>query len=325
MKKTFIIAEIGINHEGNLKKCLWLIKKAKDAGADAVKLQTIDPEKNYVKNTISFNLFKKATLTQNETAIAFKYAKKIGIKIFTTCGDIETVKWINKLKPWGWKISSSLITHLPLISFISKLKKNIIISTGLANLNEINAAVKKIRANKNYKITILQCTSNYPTKLEDINLRKILSLKEKFNCNVGFSDHSIGDQAAFLSIALGASMIEKHFTFDKARKNFDHKISLEPREFKNMVMKIRIAEKILGSSSFELKKNITSFRNTYLRTIVAKKNINKGFKFSTENLTIKRGSGSKIFFSPDDLNKIIGKKSLKFIKKDTTINKNHLI
>ena len=132
MKKVIIIAEIGINHEGNLKKCLWLIKKASESGADVVKLQSIDPDQNYVKKSKSYKIFKKGRLTKNETVEAFKYAKKLGIKIFTTCGDINTAQWVNKLNPWAWKISSGLLNHTPLISYLSKFKKTMIISTGLA-------------------------------------------------------------------------------------------------------------------------------------------------------------------------------------------------
>ncbi len=319
MKKVTIVAEIGINHEGKINKCLTLIKKAANAGADVVKLQTIDPEKNYVKNSKSYKIFSKGNLTKTETEKAFKYAKKIGINIFTTCGDIDTANWVKRLNPWAWKISSGLLNHTPLISYLSKFKKTMIISTGVADLFDITKAIKTIRSNGNNKIITLQCTSNYPTKNENINLNKIKLYKEKFKCDVGFSDHSIGDDAAFLSVAAGSTLLEKHFTLDKSRKGFDHKISLEPIEFKKMVDKIRLAEKMMGLKSFRLTKNIKKIRKELIRTIVAKRDIKKGETLSINNLAIKRSSNNKNGFSPFMIKKLLGKVALKFIVKDSTV------
>ena len=322
-KKVFIIAEIGINHEGNINKCLKLIKKAKFAGADAIKLQTIDPANNYVSNSKSFEIFNKGILSIEETKKAFNYAKKNKIKIFTTCGDINTAKWVEKLNPIAWKISSGLIHHIPLISYLSKFKRIMILSTGIAKFEEVGTAVKAVRAKGNNKIVILQCTSNYPVRNENINLSKIRLYKKKYKCEVGFSDHSIGSDAAFLSVAAGATYLEKHFTLNKKSKGFDHKISLEPKEFKNMVHKIRLAEKMMGSKNLKLKKNILKIRNTLKRIIVAKKDIKKGDKLSEKNLSIKRGFNSKNSLPPVMINKIIGKKLLKSAKKDSNITNNH--
>jgi len=322
-KKVFIIAEIGINHEGNINKCLKLIKKAKFAGADAVKLQTIDPANNYVSNSKSFEIFNKGILSIEETKKAFNYAKKNKIKIFTTCGDVNTAKWVEKLNPIAWKISSGLIHHIPLISYLSKFKRIMILSTGIAKFEEVGTAVKAVRAKGNNKIVILQCTSNYPVRNENINLSKIRLYKKKYKCEVGFSDHSIGSDAAFLSVAAGATYLEKHFTLNKKSKGFDHRISLEPKEFKNMVYKIRLAEKMMGSKNLKLEKNILKIRNTLKRIIVAKKDIKKGDKLSEENLSIKRGFNTKNSLPPVMINKIIGKKSLKSAKKDSNITNNH--
>ncbi len=322
-KKVFIIAEIGINHEGNINKCLKLIKKAKFAGADAIKLQTIDPANNYVSNSKSFEIFNKGILSIEETKKAFNYAKKNKIKIFTTCGDINTAKWVEKLNPIAWKISSGLIHHIPLISYLSKFKRTMILSTGIAKFEEVGTAVKAVRAKGNNKIVILQCTSNYPVRNENINLSKIRLYKKKYKCEVGFSDHSIGSDAAFLSVAAGATYLEKHFTLNKKSKGFDHKISLEPKEFKNMVHKIRLAEKMMGSKNLKLEKNILKIRNTLKRIIVAKKDIKKGDKLSEENLSIKRGFNTKNSLPPVMIDKIIGKKSLKSAKEDSNITNNH--
>ena len=322
-KKVFIIAEIGINHEGNINKCLKLIKKAKFAGADAVKLQTIDPANNYVSNSKSFEIFNKGILSIEETKKAFNYAKKNKIKIFTTCGDVNTAKWVEKLNPIAWKISSGLIHHIPLISYLSKFKRIMILSTGIAKFEEVGTAVKAVRAKGNNKIVILQCTSNYPVRNENINLSKIRLYKKKYKCEVGFSDHSIGSDAAFLSVAAGATYLEKHFTLNKKSKGFDHRISLEPKEFKNMVHKIRLAEKMMGSKNLKLEKNILKIRNTLKRIIVAKKDIKKGDKLSEENLSIKRGFNTKNSLPPVMINKIIGKNLLRSVKKDSNITNNH--
>ena len=322
-KKVFVIAEIGINHEGNINKCLKLIRKAKLSGADAVKLQTINPKNNYVTKSKSFKIFNKGILTVNETKKAFNYANKNKIKIFTTCGDIDTAKWVEKLNPIAWKISSGLIHHIPLISYLSKFKRTMILSTGIAKFEEIKSAIETIKRNGNKRIVVLQCTSNYPVKSENINLNKIRLFKKQLKCEVGFSDHSIGSDAAFLSVAAGATYLEKHFTLNRKNKGFDHKISLEPQEFKNMVVKIRLAEKIMGSKNLKLEKSILKARNALKRIIVAKKDIKKGIKFSEENLSIKRGFNPKNSLPPVMIYKIIGKKSLKSVKKDSSLTYSH--
>ena len=198
-----------------------------------------------------------------------------------------------------------------------------ILSTGIAKFEEVGTAVKAVRAKGNNKIVILQCTSNYPVRSENINLSKIRLYKKKYKCEVGFSDHSIGSDAAFLSVAAGATYLEKHFTLNKKSKGFDHKISLEPKEFKNMVHKIRLAEKMMGSKNLKLEKNILKIRNTLKRIIVAKKDIKKGDKLSEENLSIKRGFNTKNSLPPVMIDKIIGKKSLKSAKEDSNITNNH--
>jgi sialic acid synthase SpsE len=322
-KKVFVIAEIGINHEGNINKCLKLIRKAKLSGADAVKLQTINPKNNYVTKSKSFKIFNKGIFTVNETKKAFNYANKNKIKIFTTCGDIDTAKWVEKLNPIAWKISSGLIHHIPLISYLSKFKRTMILSTGIAKFEEIGSAIKTIKSNGNKRIVVLQCTSNYPVKNENINLNKIRLYKKKFKCEVGFSDHSIGSDAAFLSVAAGATYLEKHFTLNQKSKGFDHKISLEPKEFKNMVHKIRLAEKIMGSERLKLDKSILKARNELKRIIVAKKDIYIVITFSDDNLSIKRGFNTKNSLPPVMIYKIIGKKSLKSVKKDLGLTYSH--
>ena len=206
------------------------------------------------------------------------------------------------------KIPSGEITNLPMLQYVSKLKKPIILSTGMSTIKEIDAALKILYSNgvKNRNITLLQCTSEYPTPLSKANLNIIPELRKIFNISVGFSDHTIGFEAALGAVALGASIIEKHFTLDKCQKGPDHKTSIEPEDFKKMVKSIRNIEKALGSSV--KKPTIAEEKNKIIvrKSIVAKKKINKGEIFDENNLTTKRPANG---ISPMMIESIIGKKS----------------
>jgi len=306
---VFVIAEIGINHEGNIKRCAQMIKAAADAGVDAVKLQTIDADANYVKNSESYKIFKGAELNVDETKKMFQLAKSFGVEIFTTVGDFDTLNWVNELEPCAWKISSGLITHIPLIEKMAKFNRPILISTGMSDLNEIKYAVNaSIESGKN-QIGIFQCTSIYPVNLENIYLSRIGELKRIFNVPIGFSDHSLGSDAAFLSVGAGASMIEKHFTFDKGRKGYDHAISMNKKEMKELVNKVRLAEIMVGNRNVRLEEFQKGKRETYLRCIVAKKNIQKGDFLTEENITIKRPKPGQRGLEPKNYNSIINNKA----------------
>jgi len=285
---VFIIAEIGINHEGNIKLCEQMIRASADAGVDAVKLQTINADNNYVKGSESYNVFKGAELSQNETKEMFQLAESLDLEIFTTVGDFETLEWVKEMNPCAWKISSGLITHLPLIEKIAKFGKPALISTGLSDIDEIGDAVNTFYNNGNHQIGIFQCTSIYPVKPDDIYLSRIEELERIFDVPIGFSDHSLGSDATFLSIGIGAKMIEKHLTFDKSRKGYDHGISMDQKEIKILVEKVRLAERIKGKISISFKEFQKEKRKKMLRCIVAKKNIVKGELFTKENITIKR-------------------------------------
>ena len=197
------------------------IYEAKKAGVKAVKLQTIDPEKNYAKDTESYEIFNKSKLSKSETEKIFTLSKRLNLDIFTTVGDIETATWVNKLKPSAWKISSSLFTHLPLINYICNFKEEIFLSTGLVNNKEISDILNilKKKGKKNYKL--LHCVSKYPTEAIEVNLSRIQHLKEKYGVEVGYSDHSIGTLASCIAVSQGARIIEKHFTYDNKRKGFE--------------------------------------------------------------------------------------------------------
>ena len=318
---VFVIAEIGINHEGDVSKCDSMIEAAAKAGADAVKLQTVDAEKNYVKGTESYEIFKGAELSKKDTASMFCLARSLGLEIFTTLGDFSTADWINDLNPCAWKISSGLLTHLPLIEYLAKLKRPILMSTGLANLKEIDAAVKVCQTESNDQIGILHCTSLYPTPINEINLSAITSLHQRFTLPIGYSDHTLGTEAAFLAVGAGAQIIEKHLTFDRTRKGFDHHISLDKYEFTKMIKRIRIAEKMIGTSELGKNEKLIEKREANLRCLVASKLIEVGEVFTKENIAVKRPLSGKRGLLPKDLKNVLNRKSKKHLETDEPITK----
>jgi len=304
---VFIIAEVGINHEGDLIKCERMVTDAAEAKVDAVKLQTIDADANYVRGSSSYDVFKKAELSENETKVVFDLAKSLNLEIFTTVGDLETFEWVKKFKPCAWKISSGLINHLPLIDEISKLNQPMILSTGLSDYDEISEAVDVIRNNGNDKIVILQCTSLYPLEYHNVFLSRMKKFKESFSLNVGYSDHCVNNDAAFLSVGAGAVMIEKHFTYKKEQKGFDHNISLDKVGLIKFVDQIRLAESIMCKEEMKPKEFMREQRNKNLRCIVARKVILKGDEFTLDNISIKRSSGNKLGLSPKYFYNILGR------------------
>lgn len=318
-KKTYIIAEIGVNHEGDVAICEEMISVAAECGVDAVKLQTVDADVNYVSESESYKIFKGSELTRDETAKIFDYAKKCKLDIFTTAGDIETIKWVDELNPSHWKISSGLLTHIPIVSYLASLGRPLLVSTGMATIHDIDLALNAIKSNGNNDISLLQCTSIYPTPDDEINLLVIKWLKDKYGYEVGFSDHSIGDDAVFLSIGAGASLIEKHFSLDVSRSGFDHKVSLDGFGLKNMVKRVRLAEKIMGTEEKKVSKAISIARDRFLRYIVATKPILSGEIFSKNNIAIKRAGEGMYGLEPKYYDEIIGCTSISNIDVDQLI------
>jgi len=267
----YIIAEIGIDHEGDVEQCAKMIEAAAEIGADAVKLQTIDADSNYVVGSESYKVFKGSELTREETANMFNLARENGLDVFTTVGDIGTAEWVEKLEPSCWKISSGLLTHIPMVRHLASLGRPLLISTGMANVDDINLAIETSKSAGNNDISLFQCTSLYPAPLDSLNLSTIGWLKEKYGYDVGFSDHSLGSDAAFLSVGAGATLLEKHFSLDPSQPGFDHKISLNIAGFKEMVERVRAAEKMMGTKQKEVSEAINNTRMKYLRSIVATK------------------------------------------------------
>lgn len=318
--KTFIIAEIGINHEGDFRICKQLIHEASKAGADAVKLQTINPNESYHKNTASYKAFKNKDFTLKQLILLKKFALKKNLILFSTPGDISSLNKISKARFKLVKISSGLCTNTPLIEAVAKKKIPIILSTGMSFFKEIQIALKYAQKYKNICVGILKCTSLYPSNDNEINLKSMNTIKKKFKLPVGLSDHTLDDLSVCASVANGANIIEKHITLNKNKKGADHKISLTPKEFQEMVSKIRRIENILGKSEiFPVKRELKNKSNTQ-RFIFAAKDIKKGNKLSLNNISFKRSNLSKRnALKASSYDNFKNFKIKKNIKKDTLI------
>lgn len=330
MSKVFIIGEAGVNHNGNIDTAKKLIDVAWEAGVDAVKFQSFRTDDiisqyatkaEYQKKTTAkfegqYEMIKKLELDKKKHMELLSYCKDKDIKFISSPFDIGSINLLNELDLDIFKIPSGEITNLPYLREIGKLRKKVIISTGMSSLGEIEASLDILRKNGTKDITLLHCNSEYPTPMEDVNLRAMLTIKNAFKVDVGYSDHTLGIEVPIAAVAMGAKVIEKHFTLDKNMEGPDHKASLDPYELKVMVSAIRNIEKALGNgiktpSKSELK-NIEIVR----KSIVANKNIRTGEIFSEKNLGIKRpGKG----ISPMRWNEIIGRTSTKDYKKDELI------
>lgn len=302
--KTIIIAEAGVNHNGDMELAKQLIEAAKKAGADYVKFQTAlnctskyAPKAEYQKretgaNETQLEMAKKLRLTFDQHKELYEYCKKVGIEYLSTAFDIDSVHFLEELNLPFWKIPSGEITNLPYLLEIAKTGKMVIMSTGMSELDEIQAAVKVLKDNGTTEVILLQCHTDYPTPMEKVNLNVMNTLKETFGCPIGLSDHSIGIEVPIAAVAMGAVVIEKHFTMDRTLVGPDHKASIEPKELENMVRAIRNIEVALGDGvkicSDTERPNITVAR----KSIVAKRDIKKGEVLTKENITTKRpGNG----------------------------------
>jgi N,N'-diacetyllegionaminate synthase len=307
LNKTFIIAEIGNNHEGSFNVACKLIKEAKKAGVDAVKLQTFEA-KNYVNQNDfeRFKRLKKFELTKEEFYKLSLLAKNNNLKFISTPFDINSAIFLNKIVDC-FKISSGDNNYYQLIEQVLKFKKNTIISTGLLNLKETINLYKFIKLLKfnNSKIAFLHCVSSYPTKDKEANLLSISFLKKKFPFTIGYSDHTLGIHAAIAATVIGAKIIEKHFTLDNNYSKFrDHQLSLNPDNMKHLVDSIRSVEYMMGKEQkiiqLSEKKNLSSMR----RSLYLSKNINKNSKIKAQDVSIVRPFVS---LEPLDFNKVVGK------------------
>ncbi|MAZ30963.1 MAG: N-acetylneuraminate synthase [Flavobacteriales bacterium] len=331
--KTIIIAEAGVNHNGDLALAKKLIDVAAEAEVDYVKFQTFVAEKNIashaekasyqVKNTqkpeeSQLDMVSKLELSEEDHIELQKYCLDRNVKFSSTAFDFESIDLLERLGMDFFKIPSGEITNLPYLQAAAGLNKPIIMSTGMANIHEIEDALSILRAEGLHQddITVLHCNTEYPTPMEDVNLNAMNTIAKELNVSIGYSDHTLGIEVPIAAVALGAKVIEKHFTLDRKLPGPDHRASLEPHELVAMVAGIRNIEKALGTGvkepSESEKKNIGIAR----KSIVASCDIRKGDLFTEKNLTTKRpGTGS----SPMKWYEIIGKKAIKDYKADELI------
>ncbi len=291
---VLIIAEIGINHEGDAEACATMVEAAAKAGADAIKLQTVDADENYAPGTDSYRIFSTSALTREETARMFDLIRSLGAEPFTTVGDFETLSWVDQLDPAAFKISSGLLTSTPIISRAAKTGRPILMSTGMADHSEIDDAVAAVRDAGGDKFALFQCTSIYPAPLDSLNLGSIAWLAERYGVPAGFSDHSTGIGAAPLAVAAGACMIEKHFSLDPDREGYDHRLSLSPDNFSLMVQEIRRSEIALGNKEKPRGSQEETQAGQYHRVLAARRDIVAGTVLGEADLGIMRlelGSG----------------------------------
>ena len=317
---VLVIAEIGINHEGSVETCARLIEKAARADADAVKLQTADPDENYAPGTESHKLFAQSQLSPEETARMFALARRHGLEAFTTTGG-NTLPWVEKLDPPAYKISSGLLGHLPLIARFARTGRPLLISTGFGEAEDISQAVDTLRGAGGREFGLFQCTSLYPAAPESLNLGVIRWLEQEFEAPAGFSDHSLGIEAAVLSVVAGARMIEKHFTLDKSRTGFDHGISLEPAEFGEMMKRIRIAEKMLGDGIKRLVPEQVAMADRMRRYLVAARDIRAGDVLAAEDIAVMRLGEGRTGLTPKHYERLVGMRAAHDVERQQPFGK----
>lgn len=329
--KVIIIAEAGVNHNGSLELAKELVDVAVEAGVDIIKFQTFKTENLIIKSArkaeyqvqgtgqeeTQFDMLKKLELTKEDHLELIEYCNLKGIQFLSTPFDLDSIQLLCDLGIEIFKIPSGEITNYPFLKKIASLNTNIILSTGMSTLDEVRDAVTVLKQYGKGNIVILQCNTEYPTPMKDVNLLAMLTLKKEFSdCKVGYSDHTLGIEVPIAAVALGASVIEKHFTLNKNMDGPDHKASLEPGELSQMVKSIRNIEIALGTgikvpSESELK-NIDIAR----KSIVASSYISKGDIFSEENISIKRpGNG----ISPMKWEQIIGQTAARDFEEDELI------
>lgn len=330
--RTIIIAEAGVNHNGSIEMAKQLIDAAAIAGVDYVKFQTFKAEKLVTKNAkqaeyqqrnaaddSQLAMLKKLELSKEEHEELIGYCHDKGVQFLSTAFDMESVDFLHSLNLGLWKIPSGEITNYPFLKRIAAYNEKTILSTGMCDMADVRAAVDALYKNGLAKdnLVLLHCNTEYPTPFEDVNLKAMDALRKEFGVEVGYSDHTKGIEVPIAAVALGATVIEKHFTLDRNMEGPDHKASLEPNELKAMVSAIRNIEKAVGGDgtkhvSESERKNIAVAR----KSIIAAKDIKKGEQLTEENLTVKRpGTG----ISPMRWDEVIGTKAIRDFAEDEII------
>lgn len=333
MKNTLIIAEAGVNHNGDMDTAKKLIDAAANAEVDYVKFQTFKADKivtksakratyqdTNTKNSDSqFEMLKKLELSEEMHRELIEYCESKGIKFLSTAFDLESMDFLKSLGINLAKIPSGEITNLPYLKKIAKLFPKIVMSTGMADIDEIKAAYKVLidHGAKPEDITILHCNTEYPTPMEDVNLKAMLHIQKELGTQIGYSDHTLGIEVPIAAVAIGATVIEKHFTLNRNLPGPDHAASLEPSELKAMVNAIRNIEKAVGGSGIkETSKSEAKNKTIARKSLIAAREIKKGEKFTEENITVKRpGTG----ISPMKYDEVLGTKANREFKEDDLI------
>lgn len=333
-KHTIIIAEAGVNHNGSIDMAKQLVLKAKEAGVDYIKFQTFKASKLVTKSAkqaeyqqknigngedSQYQMLKKLELSPEEHQILIDYCNELGIKFFSTAFDFDSIDYLYSLNLGLWKIPSGEVTNYPFLKRIAANNEKTILSTGMCDMQDVKNAVEALYKNGLSKenLILLHCNTEYPTPFEDVNLKAMDALRSEFGVEVGYSDHTKGIEVPIAAVALGATVIEKHFTLDRTLSGPDHKASLEPDELKAMVSAIRNIEKAVGGDgtkhvSESERKNIAIAR----KSIVAACDIKAGEILTEDNLTVKRpGSG----ISPMRWEEVIGKKAKRDFSEDDLI------
>lgn len=336
MDRVIIIAEAGVNHNGSLKLAKKLVAVAAEAGADYVKFQTFKAE-NIVskkaekakyqqqrtrKKESQLQMLERLELTEKDHRKLIEYCEKKSIKFLSTPFDLESIELLKKMGVTIGKVPSGEITNLPYLQKMASSFDELILSTGMSELDEVEAALKVLldAGAKKEKITILHCTTEYPAPMEAVNLNAMITMQKKFGVRVGYSDHTKGIEVPIAAVALGAAIIEKHFTLSRRMKGPDHKASLEPDELKEMVISIHNIEKALGDGS--KKPSLSEQKNLRVarKSIVAARNMSAGHILRKDDIAIKRpGSG----ISPMLIDEIIGKKLKTSVREDELFSFEH--
>lgn len=335
-KPCFIVAEAGVNHNGDINVAKKLIDAAKEAGSDAVKFQIFKTERivtkyaekaEYQKQASSldesqYDMIKKLELKDEDFKELYHYAERNDIIFLSSTFDTESVDLLDNLGAPAFKIASGEITNFPLLHHIAEKKKPIILSTGMSTLDEIRDALKAIREKGSRDIILLHCVTSYPATIENANLRAMETLRRRFRLPVGISDHTIGMTVPMAAVALGAVLIEKHFTLDKSLPGPDHRASLEPDELRDMIKAVREVEKALGNGTKKPTEDEEKIRKIVRRSIVAKVAIPEGAIIREDMLDFKRPG---VGIEPRHLKRVVGKRAKTEIKPDELITFDKLV
>lgn len=330
MKHVIIIAEAGVNHNGSFELAKKMVDAAKEAGVDYVKFQTFNPKKlvskyadkaEYQKETTGsdetqLQMLQKLTLTEDNFLSLRDYCREVGIGFISTPFDLDSIAFLETFDMDFWKVPSGEVTNLPYLEAIARTKRKVVMSTGMCDMNEIQDAIEVLEKSGTTEIILLHCNTQYPTPYEHVNLSAMSTIKDTLHKEVGYSDHTQGIEVPIAAVAMGATVIEKHFTLDKNMEGPDHKASLNPAELRQMVAAIRNIEQAIGNGLKEPSSSEMANMGVARKSIVASRSIKQGEVFSEENLTTKRpGTG----ISPMKWYDVIGKVAPRDFSEDEII------